>query len=54
MPDNKAQVTTVTQETVTEEDAQAAADAAAAAHYQSLQLAGYQVEGEPDGYVIQA
>jgi len=30
MPENKAEVTTVTQETVAEEDAQAAAEAAAA------------------------
>jgi hypothetical protein len=53
MPDNKAQVTTATNDTVTQEDAQAAADAAAQAHYQSLQLKGYEVQGEPEGVISQ-
>lgn len=53
MPDNKAEVTTATNDTVSPEDAQAAADAAAEAHYQTLQLKGYQVEGEPLGVLSQ-
>lgn len=54
MPDNKAEVTTATNDTVTQADAEEAAAAAAAAHYQSLQLKGYEVQGGPEGIVIQA